>query len=253
MKKKITLLTTIMMLTLTACNNNNEFKEKNDLNKIDKSEITTTNEIEHIEPQEKLDHFFEDEKDMIEKNQMLIKKLNEYGYDTGSIKAILCYMYSQSKLLATAAEGDYALPEAHASMLDVKDANRDSMLAAYDTYCNVFATSNMYNNNMSYMYNDKVCCGIGLMQWTGKKAISLIQFASDNDKCWYDYEIQVTYLNEELERLYVDNPDGLKEFKQMSFENALNEFIEKYTGGGKNALQSAMNVEAKIDTILKEN
>ena len=31
------------------------------------------------------------------------------------------------------------------------------------------------------------------------------------------------------------------------------EFIEKYTGGGKNALQSAMNVEAKIDTILKEN
>ena len=103
------------------------------------------------------------------------------------------------------------------------------------------------------MYGDRVCCGIGLMQWTGKRAVSLIQFASDNNKCWYDYEIQVAYLNEELERLYADDPDGLKEFKQMSFENALNELIEKYTGGGENALQSAMNVEAKIDAILKEN
>lgn len=139
--------------------------------------------------------------------------LSELGYSDNFITGLVACMLVECNMDASRLESDYIITDAKAQFESVagigSGADSATTIHAYADYCRVFATDGGWNGNPFYKLNvegegEIVACGIGLIQWTRGRAISIMQGIDviESKYSIMDTEYQLAYLLAEIEKSY---------------------------------------------------
>ena len=126
------------------------------------------------------------------------------GYSKNAIAGIMGAWQTESANRALRLEGDY--------LSKTKELGVNNILATpatLDSYTKnilfpAYKNSGMSIKESAYLYNSHYYPGLGLAQWTGKRAHNLRAYASENNGDWRDLRTQLAFADKEI------NDYGLK-------------------------------------------
>ncbi len=165
---------------------------------------------------------------------------NQFGYPVNFLKGMLACMGVESGIDPARLESDFILKTAKEQFVSVagpdSGASADTTLQAYYTYGQAFQSGGGWNGNSFYIVDGHMCCGIGLIQWTAGRAISLIEGIDKvtQDVSVFDLEYQCAFLLAEMKTTYTDfSPDNAASVTGFSSpEEGVRSFFRYMVSGG---------------------
>ena len=153
------------------------------------------------------------------------------GYEKNAIAGIMGAWQTESANKALRVEGDY--------LKKAKDIGIENILAtpaSLDSYTTnvlfpAYKKDGISVKESAYRFNSHYYPGLGLAQWTGRRAYNLRKYASENNGDWRDLKTQLSFADKEITTKYGNLKDKLN--KATSPEEAAKIFVDKYEGNSR--------------------
>lgn len=166
---------------------------------------------------------------------------NQFGYSEEFLVGMLACMSVESDINPDRLESDFILTAAKEAFNSAagpdSGASADTTKEAYWTYGQAFQSGGGWNGNDFYLVDGKMCCGIGLIQWTAGRALNLIEGIDkvSMDVSVMDLHYQCAFLLAEFKTSYeMCSPDNVGSVNAAcsSDEEATKFFFKNIVSGG---------------------
>lgn len=165
----------------------------------------------------------------------------EFGYSKEALMGMVACMGVESMVNPDRLESDFILISEKEQFDKNAGPNTapggEATLQEYYTYGEGFMARGGWNGNDAYLVDGKMCCGIGLIQWTGGRGIKLCEGLDkvDQEVSVMDLHYQCAFLLAELQKSYKDCAPG-SAFASMTDPTEATQFFFKtvVSGGSLN-------------------